>query len=166
MPFYKTQAELDAYFWARVDQSAGETGCWPWLGRVNNWGYGRLWRLGKNESAHRVAFLISGGSLLPGELVLHSCDRPTCCNPLHLRAGTQSENMRERTERGRTPKTPHISGDRKAQIAEAVRHGKPWVTIAAEMHVGGTTVRRIARACRHHLTVTLTPSGTGAKGAK
>lgn len=31
--------------------------------------------------------------LAPANRALHSCDRPICCNPRHLRWGTQQENV-------------------------------------------------------------------------
>ncbi len=38
----------------------------------------------------------------PGDLrVLHSCDNPPCCNPAHLRLGTDGDNVREKFAKGR-----------------------------------------------------------------
>lgn len=37
----------------------------------------------------------------PGNHALHSCDRPICVNPRHLRWGTDKENKRDMVERGR-----------------------------------------------------------------
>ena len=36
-----------------------------------------------------------------GLWVLHACDRPRCCNPLHLRLGTPKMNMADCVARGR-----------------------------------------------------------------
>jgi len=36
--------------------------------------------------------------------VLHWCDRPVCCHPLHLHLGTQQTNMAERSARNRQPR--------------------------------------------------------------
>ena len=35
-----------------------------------------------------------------GTFILHRCDNPKCCNPLHLYAGTQKDNVRDCIERG------------------------------------------------------------------
>jgi len=34
-------------------------------------------------------------------VVMHSCDNPPCVNPMHLRVGTQSENIIEAFIKGR-----------------------------------------------------------------
>jgi hypothetical protein len=41
-----------------------------------------------------------GRKLKTGEMALHSCDRPACVNPNHLRPGSKSDNMRDAAERG------------------------------------------------------------------
>jgi len=47
-------------------------------------------------SAHRVSFVVFGGVVTEEKpFVLHSCHNPSCCNPDHLHAGSQKENVRE-----------------------------------------------------------------------
>lgn len=87
-------------FWAKVDRSGGPNACWPFLGFRDEDGYGNFWLDGRNEYAHRVAFLLSHGHW-PEPNGNHVCDNPTCCNPAHIYAGTQKRNMIERDERGR-----------------------------------------------------------------
>jgi hypothetical protein len=38
--------------------------------------------------------------------VLHHCDNPPCCNPLHLYAGTQRQNIHDAIARGRFSPPP------------------------------------------------------------
>lgn len=81
-----------------------ETGCWIWLGTVNDKGYGRFRSkiLGPGKHyAHRVSYVKFKGPIPDGLDVLHQCDNPLCVNPAHLRVGTQAENNKERDMRGR-----------------------------------------------------------------
>jgi HNH endonuclease len=40
-------------------------------------------------------------SLLPGAVIMHTCDNPRCINPKHLVLGTQAENIRDMMAKGR-----------------------------------------------------------------
>lgn len=77
--------------------------CWPWRGSTSS-GYGKVHLSGRSVSVHRLAYMLAHQiSTIPdGMHVLHSCDRPTCVNPAHLRLGTHAENMADRSARGRT----------------------------------------------------------------
>jgi hypothetical protein len=68
------------------------TGCWLWSGAHNTLGYGNIGVDGHVRAAHRIAWLLSFGSV-PDELVLdHKCRQPACCNINHLEPVTGSEN--------------------------------------------------------------------------
>lgn len=52
--------------------------------------------------AHRFAWeQANGRKVPPGLVVMHSCDRPKCCNPLHLSLGTQHDNILDSVRKGR-----------------------------------------------------------------
>jgi hypothetical protein len=91
-----------ARFHAQVER--GDS-CWLWSGETNNRGYGHfnLYRRGKRVRllAHRVAFELATGIAPASYVVRHDCDTPPCCNPAHLRLGTQAQNMQDCVERGR-----------------------------------------------------------------
>lgn len=94
-------------FWAKVDKSAGDAGCWLYMG-FRKWdGYGWLGRKaldGRSSgyiTAHRYAWILTNGEVPDGLHVLHQCDNPPCCNPAHMRLGTHQENMAEMRARGR-----------------------------------------------------------------
>ena len=88
--------DLEA-FWLYVDIREPDE-CWLWT-RGNAAGYGWFAHAGKQYYAHRFAFEYFKG---PTQLyVLHSCDNPLCCNPGHLYAGTQKQNMADKLSRGR-----------------------------------------------------------------
>ena len=89
--------------WRRVTRTIREE-CWPWNGKVNRGGYGRLGlggRCGRPILAHRLAWELTHGSVPDGLFVLHTCDNPRCCNPAHLWLGTRGDNNRDREAKGR-----------------------------------------------------------------
>lgn len=95
-------------FWQRVDVNGPahphrpESGrCWDWTGPLHSTGYGNVSApSGKSGYAHRMSFFLTHGRMpSPGMYILHSCDRPRCVNPAHLREGTQQENVDDREER-------------------------------------------------------------------
>ena len=86
-------------FNSKLDKSHGACGCWLWLANTMSSGYGRFWLRGKNNGAHKIAYAMAFG--VARNFVLHTCDTPRCCNPLHLVDGTHQQNMAHRKERGR-----------------------------------------------------------------
>lgn len=92
--------DLSERFWSKVDDSDIE-GCWPFIGCINSYGYGRF-NLGggKITNAHRVAYELSVGSV-KGLEICHTCDNPPCCNPAHLFAGSHADNIRDMFSKGR-----------------------------------------------------------------
>lgn len=88
-------------FWKNVGV-AGSDECWPWLLGTTKDGYGLVTWGGITRLAHRVAMECWTGRLLTkGIPTLHSCDNRPCCNPFHIRVGTNLENSRDMVERGR-----------------------------------------------------------------
>lgn len=87
-------------FWDKVKVGKRDE-CWPWQGET--WrGYGRYWLNGKRRRAHRIAFLLAYGGFDPSLKILHRCDNPPCCNPRHLFAGTQKDNVTDMIRKGRS----------------------------------------------------------------
>lgn len=71
------------------------SGCWLWLGSVNNRGYAVIWA-GTNQTslAHRLVYEALIGPLLPGLVIDHLCRVRCCVNPAHLAQVTSGENSR------------------------------------------------------------------------
>lgn len=92
-------ARLPQRFWDKVATQAN--GCWEWRATKSRNGYGNYWHDGRMQPAHRVAHEALIGPLPDGLHVLHDCDKPLCVNPAHLHAGTHTQNMREKVDRGR-----------------------------------------------------------------
>lgn len=80
-----------------------EAGCWIWNGRKDKYGYGLIDDVrGVPVFVHRVAYGKWVSAIPDGKVIMHSCDNPPCINPSHMRIGTQEENLREVSDKGRT----------------------------------------------------------------
>lgn len=80
------------YFW---DHSIPEpnSGCWIWLGTSNQWGYGRIQRLGKKTVVHRACYELAHGPVPQGLELDHKCRVRLCVNLAHLEPVTRLENI-------------------------------------------------------------------------
>jgi hypothetical protein len=106
-------------------------------------------------SAPRIVYEMVNRCVVPNNLgVLHSCDNPACVNPDHLRVGTQKDNMRECSQKGRRspnsrqrPGEDHslarITWDDAREIRRMAGDGVQIKDIAQQFPIGPTQVRRI-----------------------
>jgi len=81
----------------------GADECWPWLAAKDVAGYGRFWYEERMVPASQVAYKLFVGEVPKGLCVLHNCNHKYCCNPKHLRIGTQAENMGDLARAGNNP---------------------------------------------------------------
>lgn len=93
----------DAYIINKVLSNTvlNENGCWDYTGRKNYRGYGDISAAGGSIRTHRLSYYYFYRQNPGNLLVLHSCDRPVCCNPAHLSIGTTEDNMKQAAERYR-----------------------------------------------------------------
>lgn len=102
----RTHAPLEVRFWRYVQKSEG---CWTWVGRLSQTGYGFIQQGGKgstNVYAHRLSYRMHKGEIPDGMVVMHLCDNPSCVNPNHLQLGSQSQNILDAFAKGRKHAVP------------------------------------------------------------
>lgn len=136
--------------WGRVDEKEG---CWPWMGRLNKYGYGQLSAGNTEVLAHRAAYFLSNPEMDHSLCVMHSCDNPKCCNPAHLSLGTHSENMGDMRVKGRRKNVNTKEGNGRAKLsmdaAETIRFmrnsGFQLKQIAEKFSVGTSTISRVCK---------------------
>lgn len=76
----------------------GGDGCWETAPTAHGYGYIR-WN-GRRWGAHQLSFYLWNGREAEG-VVRHDCDNPACYRPDHLRDGSQADNLKDMTARGR-----------------------------------------------------------------
>lgn len=77
------------------------SGCWLWMGAVNDWGYGILKVNKLHRRAHRLSYGEFRGEIPAGKVVCHRCDMPPCINPDHLWLGDAKDNVADMVRKGR-----------------------------------------------------------------
>lgn len=92
-------------FFSYIDRNA-PGGCWEWTGACDSQKRGVYRAPGPDgtpvcNKAYRFCWYIVTGEW-PKQSLLHSCDNPLCCNPEHLREGSDQDNSDDKVSRGRT----------------------------------------------------------------
>lgn len=135
------------------------SGCWLWLGGVNNKGYGKFrWSEGKTALAHRASWKMHKGEIPTGILVCHRCDNRVCVNPDHLFLGTAKDNSDDKLRKGRDSHAfgelhgrARLSEGHVKDIREAIGNGRTSQSLADQYGVPRRTIRDIKtwRTWRH-----------------
>lgn len=149
-------------FWDKVDKDgpvpfhAPLLGpCWVWTASCSH-GYGQLCTKlggGKQERllAHRLSWELHRGAVPDGMFVCHHCDNPPCVNPAHLFLGTNTDNMRDASAKGRLHGSGltgerHPSSKLTVSQVKAIRNDpRPRSEIALAYRVHYNTVALIKR---------------------
>jgi hypothetical protein len=84
--------------------------CWNWKKSFATTGYGNWYWGKKSGGAHRESFKLFE-NFDSNLLVLHKCGNRKCCNPNHLYAGTQKQNVDDTKKHGRYFPPPYKRGE-------------------------------------------------------
>ncbi|AHF77921.1 Gp47 phage protein [Sodalis praecaptivus] len=106
-------------------------GCMEWKGALNYCGYGQFSFEGRTWASHRLAYEIANGFIpqyAPKWWVLHKCDNPACCNPMHLYLGNAKDNANDMIDRKR-----QRMGFKRYGGGESVRFGRVFYEIGGEI---------------------------------
>ena len=144
------------------DVASDVDACWPWNRSFDRRGYGEIRLAPVTRFAHRVMFEeFTRTRLTPHEVVRHTCDNPPCCNPYHLEAGSQADNVMDMLVRGRGQDYSHQPRGEAHPLAKiteetalAIFHATGKLDdIAARFHTTRNTVERIRYGgCWNHVT--------------
>ncbi len=132
-------------FWPRISKDGPimphmTTPCWEWQGYCHaKYGYGQVSFENKLWHTHRLAYFFTTG-IRPTLFVLHECDNRKCCNPAHLREGTNDDNIADMIKRGRKPRgedTPNatITENQVRRLKSLVADGARLIDAAKECEV-------------------------------
>lgn len=124
-----------------------ESGCWIFMGAMNESGYGIVGlgaRGGGVGRVHRVTYRHFTGEIPAGMFVCHRCDVRACCNPHHLFLGTAKDNTDDMLQKNRGSKPPrneHERGERRynAKLTESD------VVVMRRQYDEGSSIYRIAK---------------------
>jgi len=139
MPWNKT-IDLLAYLekWSIPEPNSG---CWLWIGSINRLGYGQTAYFSGITKAHRLSWSVHRGPIPDRMMVLHKCDNRQCINPDHLFLGTQTDNMRDMTAKGRGKVIPQPGASNPmARLSEASA-----ASALARYRAGGISQHALAR---------------------
>jgi len=140
-------------FWKNV-QKGEDYECWLWKGEVDilsGFGISRSLVSGGDvvRQAHRIAYILSFGTVPDHHTVRHKCRNRLCCNPGHLIA--MRKHPEEEDEYIVTHyyydsvRTPRLSDFEKRRIKDLREEGQTLRSIANHFKVSVSTVSRAIR---------------------
>lgn len=140
------------------------TDCIDWPFTATPRGYGQIRDQGRDRPATQVVLEMAGRPS-PGPhatYVLHSCDRPCCVNPLHLRWGSQAENLadaraKRRIQSGERRYNARFTNEQVRAIRARHQRGETRKALADEHGMSVATMNNIISG-RRYPNALLTPT--------
>lgn len=124
------------------------TGCWLWMGAMQENGYGSVKQNKISLTAHRASWVLHHGFIPKNLNVCHKCDERSCVNPAHLFLETQKENIQDMIKKGRRDFSQKLS----AEIVREIRNeykgpykGKSLKSLAIQYGVSLQNVHYIVK---------------------
>lgn len=132
------------HIWDRIKSKVSvnnDTGCWDWTAALDTPGYAQLYHDKKRWRVTRLVYELTHGACPTWMMVCHTCDNRKCVNPDHLFLGTNSDNQRDASIKGRRGGQKLTMMER--GIVDGMRgEGMSYQQIARVMGVAPMTVHR------------------------
>jgi hypothetical protein len=142
---------VEERFWEKVDKTNPD-GCWIWVGARSGNRAG-LFAITKYNRIipYRFSYELKYGKIPEGLFACHKCDNGLCVNPDHIFIGSQTDNMRDMSEKDRSHHTHGADLHRGCLTDNDIReirkfyHDQKLSTrkIAQMYGVGKTTIEQI-----------------------
>ncbi len=114
--------------------------CWIFTGCTKSGGYGQIRVAGFSQGVHRVVYELRNGAISSGIEICHSCDRPACCKPSHLFAGSHQDNMSDMKAKGR-------ARFRLGSEHPRTKYPRELIALAKGRLAAGQPALRVAKEC-------------------
>ena len=138
--------------------------CWEWGGYTNPSGYGQTrigGRNGKAILAHRLSWLVYIGEIPDGMHILHKCDNPPCCNPSHLFAGTNTDNIIDRVKKNRSNRWIKHAPREKHPSTKILKNDLDEMLRLRESKVKVVEIAKMFNICKEHCSKLTTRAKKG-----